>query len=174
MGPNSPLPILPDFSRIVDAIQQAVKAINNLSQVVTTKTRSHSTASPANPTGTTDTTGKMMGLAATITPQSTGTVLLLINGDVVSDTAGDGAKLQLRVSGTGGQSAPANGAAPSGNAVGGFIQMPALGTSNRGFCLIGLVSGLTLDQSYWFDVELAAITGGTASIKDVTAIAIEQ
>lgn len=131
------------------------------------------TRSPSNPTGTTSTTGVMMGLAGTITPTSTGTIFVFINGDVTNNTSGDAAKLQLRVSSTGGQAAPANAAAASGTAVGGFVQVTT-STNKIPFCLVGMVSGLTVNVSYWIDVQLAAVTAGTASIADVNIVAFEH
>jgi hypothetical protein len=159
---NSPLPTLPDFSRIVDGIQQAVRAINNLSTTVT-KTRAYSTANPANPTGTTSSSGKMMGLGAAVTPQSSGVILFLANGDLLT---GAGGKAQLRY-GTG--TAPANGAAPAGTAIGGNVE---IGSSVVPFALLGLAAGLSVGTAYWFDIELAS-NGGTAAIADLGLVAIE-
>ena len=74
-------------------------------------------STPADPTGTTDTTGKMMGLAGAITPTYTGRLLIIVSGNLTNTTAaaGDGAKAQIRY-GTG--SAPSNGDALTGTAVG--------------------------------------------------------
>src|SRR6266446_2469251 len=76
-------------------------------------------SSPGNPTGTTDTTGKMMGLAGSITTKIGTRALVIISGAIFnSGGVGDGAKVQLRA-GTG--SAPSNAAALTGTAYGGNI-----------------------------------------------------
>jgi len=128
-------------------------------------------ASPSNPTGTTDTGGKMMGLAVAITPLLTGTVLILLSGAMASDTSGDGAKVQLR---TGTGTAPANAAALTGTAAGGLVAFVAA-ASPQGVpvALQALVSGLTLGTAVWIDVGLAAVTGGTASLTALSVTAVE-
>ena len=129
-------------------------------------------ASPSNPTGTTDTTGKMMGLAGAITPSSSGKVLITITGTIANATAiADGAKVQIRY-GTG--SAPANAAALTGTAVGSLQQYIAATTAETApFSVTAVVTGLTLSTAYWLDVGLAAITGGTAAITGVSITATE-
>lgn len=127
---------------------------------------------PADPTGTTNTTGVHMGLAATITPLYTGRVKATVTGNLTNSTAtaGDGAKAQLRW-GTG--AAPANGAALTGNAVG-SIQQSVLerATANdlQTFCLIYVITGLTKGTQIWVDLMLAAIVGGTALAKNLNVI----
>lgn len=130
------------------------------------------TSSPADPTGTTDTTGKMMGLAGSFTPAITGRMLLIATGNIASSAAADGAATQLTY-GTG--SAPANAAALTGTAVGSIVQITTAGTnaSKYPFCVMALVTGLTPATTYWLDLRLKAITAGTASVTSVTLIAIE-
>src|SRR5439155_1649764 len=72
-------------------------------------------STPLNPTGTADTTGKMMGLAGAITPQVTGNIRIAVCGSIANNTIADGGKLQIRV-GTG--TAPNNGDALTGTAYG--------------------------------------------------------
>lgn len=129
-------------------------------------------ASPANPTGTADTGGKMMGLAGSITPVVTGRILITVCGTMFNPTAiADGAKVQLR---TGTGSAPANGDALTGTTAGSLQQYVAATIAERApFSLTALVSGLTLSVATWIDVSLAAITGGTATISDVSLTAVE-
>ena len=128
-------------------------------------------SSPGDPTGTTSTTGLMMGLAGTITPRVTGKLYIIISGDISNDTATNGAKVQIR-HGTG--SAPANGAALTGTTVGGLVQFTmALGAQKVPFSIQGIVSGLTVGTAYWLDVGLAAITAGTANIRDLSVTAFE-
>ena len=135
---------------------------------------STSQATPSNPTGTTDTTGKMMGLAGTITPVSTGKILIVISGDIANDTIADGAAVQIRY-GTG--TAPANADALTGTAVGGLVSSTnpdiALATLNVPFSLNAIVTGLTPGTAYWIDTGLKAITGGTATISNVSISVIE-
>lgn len=129
-------------------------------------------SSPSNPAGTTDTTGKMMGLAGAITPEVTGNILIILSGDITSGTTSDGAKVQLR---TGTGTAPSNAAALSGTTCGGLVTYTAAlaGADKVPFSLNCIVSGLTLGTAIWIDVGLAAITGGTASVADLSLTAHE-
>src|SRR6266849_2311806 len=113
----------------------------------------------AAPTGTTNTTGVMMGLAGAITPAHSGNVLLIVNG-----TTSDGASLQIRY-GTG--AAPTNGAALTGTTVGNNIADNNPVTNKIPFSVQAVVSGLAVGTAYWVDVGLAAVTGGTASLATV-------
>jgi len=133
-------------------------------------------ATPANPTGTANTTGLMMGLAGAITPQVTGRVRIHICGDIGNTTGDTGAQVRLRY-GTG--AAPANADAIIGTAAGGRVNMSAVAsgsttaTVTMPFSLEAIVSGLTLGTAIWIDVDLAAVTGGTASIKNLSVTAFE-
>lgn len=123
-------------------------------------------STPSNPTGTTDLTGKMMGLAGAITPTSTGKVLIIISGTSSNNTILDGSSMQIR---TGTGSAPANGDALTGTAQGGKVRSnTAVGGELMPFSVNAIVSSLTLNTAIWIDIGLAAITGGTASIADVS------
>ncbi len=129
-------------------------------------------SSPADPAGSTSTTGVMMGLAGSITPATTGRILFMITGDVGNTGNAITVTIQL-YQGTG--SAPANGAAITGSAVGGaqkFITAAAAQKVPFGVC--ALVTGLTLGTAYWFDVSLASSSGAqTSTIKDVSVTAFE-
>lgn len=132
-------------------------------------------SSPANPTGTTDTTGKMMGLAGSITPSQTGRILLMLSGNISNSTAaaGDGGKVQLRF-GTG--TAPTNGAALTGTTAGGQVSMlleRATASDPFPFALQAVITGLTIGTAYWLDAALAAIAGGTAIITNLSLTAVE-
>lgn len=135
-----------------------------------------SVLTPANPTGTTDTTGKMMGLGAdasapcVVNVQKTGAVLFIIQFSASNGTAGDGFAAQLRY-GTG--TAPANAAAPAGTTVGAFRGSSNTATVVEDTTIIGVARGLTLGSLYWFDVALKAVTGGTATMTSVTCQAVE-
>lgn len=125
----------------------------------------------ATPTGTTNTTGVMMGLAGSITPVSTGRILVIVTGMMGNGTIADGAATQIRY-GTGG--APSNGGALAGTTLGllkTMIASTALG--KQGFALSYVVSGLTLSTTYWVDISLAAVTAGTATVYGVDLVVIE-
>lgn len=135
----------------------------------------HTQKSVSAPTGTTSTTGVMMGLAGTITPTNSGTVSLKVCGDAVSTAIGDGMNVQLRVSSVAGQAAPTNAAALTGTTLGSLRRMVASTVAGRqSWCVIGTATGLTLASAYWIDVGLAAVTGGTASIGNVDIVADEM
>ena len=125
-------------------------------------------SSPSNPTGTTSTTAVMMGIGSTVffTPNRTGTIYMNISGDVTNTTTGDGSKSQIRY-GTG--TAPVNGAAASGTTCGDNINSSATGSHQMPQTLDCLIVGLTVSTTYWFDIGVAAITGGTVTIADLQA-----
>lgn len=129
--------------------------------------------SSTTPTGTTSTTGVMMGLgsSATITPTVSGRIYLAISGTISNNTTGDGVAGAIRF-GTG--TAPINGAAPTGTGVGPVASwtVPA-GAANAPYSISGVLTGLTIGTAYWIDVVLNAITGGTASIKNTAVCAFE-
>ncbi len=132
-------------------------------------------ASPGDPTGTTNTTGLMMGLAGTITPAFSGRIFVSITGTLQSTTttAARGAKTQIRY---GTSTAPANGAALTGTAVGSVETYNAWGTTanqKAPFACTAVITGLTLATAYWLDLMVATITGDTASVKDLSISAFE-
>lgn len=132
-------------------------------------------ATPADPTGTANTTGLMAGLAGSITPATSGRLLIMASGNLTNSTAtaGDGCKTQLSY-GTG--SAPANAAALTGtqvgNVVSGVLERNTAGDL-QGFCCMALVTGLTVGTAYWLDLTEAAIVGGTGQVKNISLIAVE-
>lgn len=146
---------------------------NNFGLGLITGVSDRTTSAPSNPTGTTNTTGLMMGLAGSITPNITGNVRIAVNGTISNPTAiADGAKVQIRV-GTG--TAPANAAALTGTVCGTQVQYVAATTAQKApFSLDCYATGLTPGVAEWIDVGLAAITGGTATISDVNIVATEQ
>lgn len=129
-------------------------------------------SSPSDPVGTTDTGGKMMGIAGTITPLVTGKVIVTVSGTIFNPTAiADGAKVQLR---TGIGTAPANGDALTGTTAGGLVQYIAATVLQKvPFSLTARITGLSINVARWIDVGLAAITGGTATISDLSVTAFE-
>ncbi len=129
-------------------------------------------SAPANPTGTTSLIGVMMGLAGTITPSTTGKLLIIISGSIqTTGGAGNGYQFQIRY-GTG--AAPANGAAITGTASGTLRNQLALNNNiPEAFSLNSIASGLTLATAYWIDISLAAIAGNTASVNDISISIVE-
>ncbi len=128
-------------------------------------------SSPSNPTGTSNTTGLMMGLNVAFTPTTTGRVLVNLTGMLANNTIGDGASVQLRF-GTG--TAPINTAALTGTTVGVLKNMIAsTAAGKQGVALSGIITGLTVGTAIWIDVGLKAVTGGTATLFDVDAVVIE-
>lgn len=133
-------------------------------------------ATPANPTATASTTLVMMGLGVAtcrITPVNSTRLQFTVTGQMSNTTAGDGAKAQLCF-GTG--AGPANGAAATGTTLGGTPGFNAVAggvNSAAPFTVTGIATGLTIGTTYWFDVQLAAVIGGTASITALGATANE-
>lgn len=130
---------------------------------------------PANPTGTTNTTGLMMGLGGSIafTPIKSGKLMIVISGMISNSGNSNGAKTQIRY-GTG--AAPANGAALTGTVAGNIVSMinnANSGGLKSGFACVAIITDLTLGTAYWIDLSLAAITLGTANLTDVGAIVVE-
>lgn len=134
-----------------------------------------STATPANQTGNGTATLKMNGLGAaaapcTITPTSTGRVVFMVSGNLTNSTILDGTQILL-VYGTG--TAPANAATASGTAISATQSAAvAVAAQNQGFVIQGSATGLGLVAT-WFDVQLSNVTGGTASVSNVTCTAHE-
>jgi hypothetical protein len=115
----------------------------------------------------------MMGLAGSVTPNAGGNVLLIITGTVFNSNAsvGDGANVQISY-GTG--AAPANAGALAGTQVGSnvhFVSSTAAGKVP--FCLVAYVTGLVGGTPYWIDLAVQAVTGGPATVQDITIVAIE-
>lgn len=131
---------------------------------------------PSNPTGTTSLVGVLMGFSSgvtLITPTTTGRVLIIINGRSANNNASGGVVIGLRY-GTG--TGPANGAS-SGTGIAALGANETYSIANTSiavpFSLAGVVSGLTIGQGYWIDLILAATTGGTATVSNVTLSAVE-
>lgn len=130
-------------------------------------------ATPGNPVGTTSTTPVMMGLAGAITPNNSGRIEFVISGDVFNSTAiADGAKIQASY-GTG--TAPSNAAAATGTTCGGQIQFATATTAEKApFSVNCVVTGLTVSTAYWIDLQLAALTGGTATVENISISGFEM
>lgn len=130
------------------------------------------TAGTAAPAGTLSISGVMMGAGISITPNRTGTVMVVVSGMFGNNTNNGGAVVGLRY-GTG--TAPVNGAALTGTSVGqNQSYTSAASTDQSGFAINRIITGLIPGTAYWFDISLAAITAATtASTAGVNMSAVE-
>lgn len=133
-------------------------------------------ANPANQTGNATATLKMNGLGAaaapcTITPLQSGRVVFTIAGDLTNSTILDGITYIL-VFGTG--AAPANAAAAAGTAISATrsVAVPVAAQS-QAFSVTASTTGLTIATAVWYDLQMANVTGGTASMTNVDCTAYE-
>lgn len=134
-----------------------------------------SMAAPADQTGNATATFKMNGLGAaaspcTITPAYSGRVIFTIDGDLTNSVILDGVTFKLAY-GTG--TAPANAAAATGTVIGATRSVAvAVAAQSQGFSITRSVTGLSLVAT-WYDLQIADVTGGTASMSNVTCVARE-
>ena len=153
-------PRSPDGLSLLSTNNQAQQSTLNAIQVAT--------AQPADPTGTTSTTGVMMGLSQVFTPTKTGRLKVTVQYIANQNTTADGTTAQI-AQGTG--TAPVNGAAATGTLKGQPSTMTFLtGVLAVPDVLVAIITGLTLNTAVWIDVNLKAVTGGTASITKVNVI----
>jgi hypothetical protein len=110
----------------------------------------------------------MLGLGITYTPQSSGTIIVVLTGGAWNDTGGDGFKITGQY-GSGGP--PANGATLTGAQFGAVS--PAFGPLGANvivpFTITGVIAGLNPGTTYWIDLALMPINGGTANVHKVSA-----
>ena len=129
---------------------------------------------PANPGSTTSGTAVMMGIgggASVITPKVSGAVQVWIAGDGFNATAGNTFTVQLRY-GTG--TAPVNGAAVTGTAVGSAIQIQSVANNAQcGFALVGIATGLALATAHWFDIALTSSGGVASTVQNLSVVLVE-
>ncbi len=129
-----------------------------------------SQTSPANPTGTTSGSPVMMGLAIPFTPNFSGVVQVTIAGQMANSlTGGVGGGISY---GTG--TAPINGAAATGTAVGAqFGYNPSVAATTISFSVTAIVT-VTVGVAIWIDLTLyRATAAGTASIVNLGATIME-
>lgn len=132
-------------------------------------------ASPGNPTGTSNTTGLMMGLGTTckLTPAYSGRIRVSFEGTINNNTANKTSSIKVYY-GTG--TAPANAAAITGTQLGGNPQWDQTSSAFQfGFGGVGgVITGLTPGTAYWFDIALASpVATGTASLTNISCDAFE-
>lgn len=124
------------------------------------------------PAGTSSATTVMMGLGASsvITPAYSSRVRLEFTGVLTCPAVASGT-YGIRY-GTG--TAPANGTAASGTAVGQTKTMTVAGASfSEGIAISAIVTGLTPGTAYWFDLTLATGSGNTVSLNSLDFNAFE-
>lgn len=112
---------------------------------------------------------KMSGLAGSITPGTSSTVLLVITGSVrpVSNTYSMVIKY-----GTG--AAPASNAAVTGTSVGSTMTaIASVSTITMPFTLIGVATGLSLGTAYWIDIAGCSNDGSVDGLANVGITAVE-
>lgn len=129
-------------------------------------------ASPSNPTGTTSTTGVMMGVGSTchITPSYSGRVKFEIHGNMFNNTAGALTQVALYF---GTSTAPSNGAPFTGTQVGNVESgNSSVANGSLPFTESGIVTGLTPSTAYWFDLRVLVVAN-TGSVSNLSCNAME-
>jgi hypothetical protein len=158
------------------SIGQSLIAVSATQATWQTPQSASSQKTPVDPATTSSTVGVMMGLSASITPVLTGKIMIIISGDIDNDTGDDGAQVQMR---TGTGTPPINGAALTGTTQGGLVKMSvvvsggATNVTRVPFSLNAIVTGLTLNTAVWIDLDLAAIGGGNARVRDISISVVE-
>lgn len=124
-----------------------------------------------NPVGTSSIHGVMMGLAGSITPLFDGRVSITVTGSIRNASNNRGGRIQIRY-GTG--PGPTNGSSIVGIAAGTPVQMINSNNSpTYPFTLSAVVVGLSIETTYWIDVSLVIINGGTVTLSSVGITATE-
>ena len=131
---------------------------------------------PANQTAINSATYLMNGLGVIssvpcrLTPGATGRVLVIITGDLVENATAQTATVQLSY-GTG--TAPSNAGALAGTQVGGELAWVSLtGQLTQTFAIHQLITGLTVNTDYWFDLNMKS-SAGTIQATNVNFTAVE-
>ena len=103
-----------------------------------------------------------LGSIATLTPTTTGRLLVIATGGVFSATAGASADAVFTIITRGTGTAPVNGAALTGTQISATEQYTLNGTNFvEAFSINAIVTGLSVGVATWFDIALRT---GSASI----------
>lgn len=129
---------------------------------------------PANPTGTANTSLRMMGVGIVVSPQSSGNILAMISGRAEFSGGSTGCTVAL-VYGVYSGSLPGNGvsvASVSGTVLGNPL---TVGVTEAPFSVQSVIVGLSLafNSSYWFDLAINTVTAGSADVVDLNLSAVE-
>jgi hypothetical protein len=127
---------------------------------------------PGSPPGTTNPALTMMGLGSAYTPQSSGNVLVTVSGQAENDTNGDAVQYGGRW-GTG--NAPTNGTPATGTRFGPNSDptIGPFGANVPGAFSFTDILPATAGVQLWVDLAIAAVTGGTASVKGINVSFVE-
>jgi len=133
------------------------------------KGRNYLQANPSNPTSTSSTSFKMMGLGSTLklTPNFSGTVIIKIDSEAKNTVDGNGIQFEIYY-GTG--TAPSNGSPTTGTQVGPTFERDFWGqNATVGFGTNLKITGLTVGTAYWFDIALRSLGSGgsNATIQNI-------
>lgn len=133
--------------------------------------------SSTNPSaGTSSATFVMMGLAIAFTPKENGSIMVIcaINASINASASTSGTQIQAMF-GTG--TAPVNGAAVTGTVIGVLGEVTRYAATNKNLCfgLNGIVTGLTVGTTYWFDYAVKELGGtGTSTLTNNSYSISEQ
>jgi len=132
-------------------------------------------ASPANPAGATTGSLTMQGVGGTctITPSFSTRVHVTVTGRMANSAAAGIAAAALR-RGTG--TAPVNGAADTGTALGSTSQAFTNTSASElsPFALNGIITGLTVGVAIWIDLAAATGGAGTTTLTNLSCSAFEM
>ena len=118
-----------------------------------------------NGTGTASTNVVMDGVYATLTPHSSDNATVAVYGSAASGTTGDGCRIDVRA---GTSNLGANGAAKAGTVLGVPIKTTtAVGGDPVPFAFDITQTGLTGGTKEFYDLGIAAVTGGTCTLTSV-------
>jgi hypothetical protein len=125
------------------------------------------------PTGTTNTSGVMMGMGSTctITPVYSTRIKISVTGQIASSSAGQFASASLRY-GTG--TAPANAAALAGTNVSNVAATSTGAGQALPFALNGIVTGLTPGTAYWIDLGVVSSVGTSGASAASVFVSAEE
>jgi hypothetical protein len=147
-------------SSIAPSVGQQVRGVPG--SIFGAFTTAITTANPANPVNTTSTAGVMAGLKVAFTPKYSGNELVIVTGRAMTSALNSYGTIQVYY-GTG--TAPNNGAAITGTAVGNPIISSNIQAANDVMPFTGVVvaMNLTIGTVYWFDLSQMSNMGGTTT-----------
>ena len=127
---------------------------------------------PFNPSGTSSTTGVMMGIGSScaLTPVYSSRIFLKMDGIASNNSGIQNVSVEARY-GTG--TPPANGAAATGTVLGSpQVGQSAFANSRFTWSVGGIITGLTPGTAYWFDLNVL-VSAGTGALTNISCAAME-